>query len=37
MNCVYADGSTRTINDNVDLRAFAAAITRNGRETQTIE
>jgi hypothetical protein len=25
---VYADGSTRTINDNVDLRAFAAAITR---------
>ena len=37
MNCVYADGSTRTINDNVDLRAFAAAITRNGRETLTID
>jgi prepilin-type processing-associated H-X9-DG protein len=37
MNCVYADGSTRTINDNVDLRAFAAAITRAGGEVQTID
>ena len=37
MNCVYADGSTRTINDNVDLRAFAAAITRAGGEVETID
>ena len=31
MNACYADGSTRTINDNVDLRVFAGAITRAGR------
>ena len=37
MNCVYADGSTRTINDNVDLRAFAAAITRMGGEVIKID
>ena len=37
MNTVYADGSTRTINDNVDLRAFAAAITRAGGEVETID
>ena len=37
MNCVYADGSTRTINDNVDLRVFAGAITRNGGEVGTID
>lgn len=37
MNTVYADGSTRTINDNVDLRVFAGAITRNGREVGSID
>ena len=37
MNCVYADGSTRTINDNVDLRVFAGAITRNGGEVGSID
>ena len=37
MNVCYADGSTRTVNDNVDLRAFAAAITRNGREVVSID
>ena len=37
MNTCYADGSTRTINDNVDLRVFAGAITRNGREVGSID
>ena len=32
-----ADGSTRTVNDNVDLRVFAGAITRNGREVGSID
>ena len=37
MNTVYADGSTRTVNDNVDLRVFAGAITRAGGEVGTID
>ena len=37
MNAAYADGSTRTINDNVDLRVFAGAITRAGGEVGTID
>jgi prepilin-type N-terminal cleavage/methylation domain-containing protein len=37
MNTVYADGSTRTINENVDLRVFAGAITRMGGEVAKIE
>ncbi len=37
MNTAYADGSTRTINDNVDLRVFAGAITRAGGEIGTID
>ena len=37
MNTVYADGSTRTVNDNVDLRVFAGAITRAGGEVGAID
>ena len=37
MNTVYADGSTRTVNDNVDLRVFAGAITRAGGEVGSID
>jgi len=37
MNACYADGSTRTINDNVDLRVFAGAITRAGGEVGSID
>ena len=32
MNSCWADGSVRSINDNVDLKVFASNITRNGRE-----
>ena len=37
MNACYADGSTRTINENVDLRVFAGAITRMGGEVGKID
>ena len=33
MNSCYADGSVRTINENVDLSVFAALLTRAGGET----
>jgi len=32
MNSCWADGSVRSINDNIDLKVFASNITRNGRE-----
>ena len=35
MNACYADGSTRTINDNVDLRVFEC-ITRAGGEVEAL-
>jgi len=35
MNACYADGSVRTINDNVDLAVFAALLTRAGGETNS--
>ena len=37
MNACYADGSTRTINNNVDLRVFAGVITRAGGEVGSID
>ena len=37
MNACYADGSTRTINNNVDLRVFACVITRAGGEVGSID
>ena len=33
INTVFCDGSTRTINDDIDLRVFAGLITKNGGET----
>ena len=35
MNACYADGSVRTINENVDLGVFAALITRAGGEVNS--
>jgi prepilin-type N-terminal cleavage/methylation domain-containing protein len=32
MNSCWVDGSVRSINDSVDLKVFAANITRNGRD-----
>jgi len=32
MNVVHADGSTRFMNEDIDLRVFAALITRAGGE-----
>jgi len=37
MNACFADGSVRTINENVDLYVFAAIITRAGSEANTGE
>jgi len=37
MNSCFADGSVRTINENVDLYVFAAIITRAGSEANTGE
>ena len=35
MNACYADGSVRTINENIDLGVFAALITRAGGEVNS--
>ena len=37
MNCCFADGSTKTINENIDLRVYAGAITRSGGEVGSID
>jgi prepilin-type processing-associated H-X9-DG protein len=36
-NFTFADGSVRTINESIDLRALADMVTRNGQDIEKIE